>query len=81
LGFDGGDTYIECENNLTVFEFEQKVRKPFFLGENVKILTEMKKPNPNTYIKDFNKFQLAFKEMNKQLSFCALFDRIYEITV
>jgi hypothetical protein len=22
LEYDGGETYIECENNLTVFEFE-----------------------------------------------------------
>jgi hypothetical protein len=57
LKFDGGNTYIECEKNLTIIEFEQKVRKTFFLGENVKILSEMKKPNPNPYIKDYKKFQ------------------------
>jgi hypothetical protein len=81
--FDGGDTYIEFENDLIKFEYEQKIRKTFFLGENVKILTEMKKsnPNPTIYIKDFNKFPLTFKEKDKQLSLCTLFDLIYEISI
>jgi hypothetical protein len=57
LGYDDGGVYIKCENNLIIFELEQKIRKTLVFGENVKILTDMKTPNPNTYIKDFNKFQ------------------------
>jgi hypothetical protein len=41
----------------------------------------MKKPNANTYIKDFDKFQLVFKEMSKQFSLCTMTDRIYEVTI
>jgi hypothetical protein len=62
LEFDGGETNIECDNNLTIFEFEQKVRKTFFLGENVKLFTNLKKPNKNTYIKNFENFQLVYKD-------------------
>jgi hypothetical protein len=81
LEFDEGDTYNEGQNNLTMYEFEQKVRKTLFLGENIKIFVEMKTLTPNTCIKDFNKFQLAFKEINKQLALCSLVDRIYEIII
>jgi hypothetical protein len=47
----------------------------------MKLVAKMKNPSPKAYIKDFDKFQLAFKEMNEQFSLCSLFERIYEITV
>jgi hypothetical protein len=79
--YDGRETYIECENNLTVFEFEQKIRQTFLLEDNVKIVNNMKKPNQNTYIKDFEKFQLAFKDVERNYILSSLFERIYEVTM
>jgi hypothetical protein len=41
----------------------------------------MRKPNRNTYIKDFDKFQLVFKYIDKNYILCSLFERIYEVTM
>jgi hypothetical protein len=73
LEFDEEETYIECENNLTIHEFEQT----FCLGENIKIFSNMKKPNPDAYIKDVDKFQITFKDNNKQYLLCSLIEKLY----
>jgi hypothetical protein len=50
LEFDGGEVDIECNNNLTICEFEHQVRKTFFLGKNIKLFSNLKNPNMNMHI-------------------------------
>jgi hypothetical protein len=79
--FDGGEADMESNNNLTVYELEQQVRETFCLGKNVKLFSNMKKINKNTYIKNFDKFQMVFKNIDGQFSMCEMIERKYEITV
>jgi hypothetical protein len=79
--FDGGEADLKSNNNLTISEFEQQIRKIFNLGKNVKLFSNMKKVNKNMYIKNFEKFQLVIKDINKQFSMCEMIERKYEITV
>jgi hypothetical protein len=34
LEYDEGETSLKCENNWAIYEFEQKIRETFLLGEN-----------------------------------------------
>jgi hypothetical protein len=81
LEFDGGKADIDCNNNLTRCEFEQLVRKTFFRGKNIKLFSNMKKINRNMYIKNFEKFQLVFKNMDKQFSLYEMIDRKFEVII
>jgi cell fate (sporulation/competence/biofilm development) regulator YmcA (YheA/YmcA/DUF963 family) len=81
LEFDGGEADIESNNNQTVSELEQLIRKTFYLGKNVKLFANMKKVNKNNYIKNFQKFQMVFKNIDKQYSMCEMIERKYEVTV
>jgi hypothetical protein len=79
--FDRGEAEMESHNNLTVYELEQQIRETFYFGKNVKLFSNMKKINKNTYIKNFDKFQLVFKNIDKQFSICEMMERKYEVTV
>jgi hypothetical protein len=79
--FDGGEADMESNNDLTVYELEQRIRETFCLGKNVKLFSNMKKINKNTYIKNFDKFQLVFKNIDKQFSICQMIGRKYEVIV
>jgi hypothetical protein len=81
LEFDGGEADIESNNNQTVFELEQLIRKTFYLGKNIKLFANMKKINKNNYIKIFEKFQMVYKNIDKQYSMCEMIERKYEVTV
>jgi hypothetical protein len=41
----------------------------------------MKKVNRNIYIKNFEKFQQVFKNLDKQFSLCVMIDRKYEVVI
>jgi hypothetical protein len=76
--FDGGETDMESNNNITVFELEQQLRENFCLGKNVKLFANMKKINKQNYIKNFEKFQLVYKTIDKQYSMCEMIDRQFK---
>jgi hypothetical protein len=76
--FDGGEADMESNNNLTVYELEQQIRETFCLGKNVKLFANKKKINKYTYIKFFDKFQMVFKNIDKQFSMCEMKERKYE---
>jgi hypothetical protein len=79
--FDGGEADMENNNNLTVYELKQQIRETFCLGKNVKLFSNMKKINKYTYIKNFDKFQMVFKNIDKQFSMCEMIERRYEVIV
>jgi hypothetical protein len=81
LEFDRGEAEIECINNLTNVELEQLTRQTFVLGKNIKLFSNMKKSNMNLYFKNFEKFQIVFKNAEKQFSLCEMIERKYEILV
>jgi hypothetical protein len=41
----------------------------------------MKKVNKNMCIKIFDKFQLVFRNIDKQFSMCEMIERKYEVTI
>jgi hypothetical protein len=79
--FDGGEADMECSNNTTIYELEQQLRKNFCLGKNVKLFANMKNIDRNEYVKNYEKFQMVIKNMNKQYSMCEMIDRKYEVIV
>jgi hypothetical protein len=72
---------MESNNNLIIYELEQQVRETFCLSKNIRLFSNMKKVNKSMYIKNFDKFQLVFKNIDKQFSMCEMIERKYEITV
>jgi hypothetical protein len=68
--FDGSEADMESNNNLTVYELQQQIRETFNLGKNVKLFANMKKVNKNMYIKNFEKFQMVYKNIDRQFSLC-----------
>jgi hypothetical protein len=81
LEFGGGEADMENNNNLTVHELEQQIRENFCLGKNVKLFANMKKINKQNYIKNYEKFQMVFKNMDNQYTMCEMIDRKYEVIV
>jgi hypothetical protein len=79
--FDGGEADMESNNNITVYELEQQLRENFCLGKNVKLFANMKKINKQNYIKNYEKFQLVYKTIDKQYSMCEMIDRQFEVIV
>jgi hypothetical protein len=79
--FDGGEADMESNNNITVYELEQQLRENFCLGKNVKLFSNMKKINKQNYVKNYEKFQMVYKNMDNQYSMCEMIDRQYEIIV
>jgi hypothetical protein len=61
---------MESNNNLT-----------FYLGKNVKLFANMKKINKQNYIKNLEKFQMIYKNIDRQFSLCEMIERKYEVTV
>jgi hypothetical protein len=68
--FDGGEADMESNNNLTIYELKQQVLETFCLDKNIKLFSNMKKVNKNMYIKNLDKFQKVFKNIDKQFSMC-----------
>jgi hypothetical protein len=79
--FDGGEADMESNNNNTIQELEQQLRENFCLGKNIKLFANMKKINKQNYIKNFEKFQLVYKTIDKQYSMCEMIDRQFEVIV
>jgi hypothetical protein len=72
---------MESNNNITVYELEQQLRENFCLGKNIKLFANMKKINKQDYIKNYDKFQMIYKNMDNQYSICEMIGRKFEVIV
>jgi hypothetical protein len=81
LEFDESEADMESNNNITVYELELQLRENFCMGKNVKLFANMKKINKQDYIKNYEKFQMVYKNMDNQYSMCEMIDRKFEVIV